>query len=38
MGLINCLEDVRYDLVQADKLLKNGGILCGDDLELKGDE
>ncbi len=34
----HCLEDVRYDLAQADKLLKNGGILCGDDLELKGDE
>lgn len=32
------LEDVRYDLAQADKLLKDGGILCGDDLELKGDE
>lgn len=32
------LEDVRFDLTQADKLLKDGGILCGDDLELKGDE
>ena len=32
------LEDVRFDIAQAVKLLKDGGILCGDDLELKGDE
>jgi predicted O-methyltransferase YrrM len=32
------LEDIRFDLAAADKLLKDGGVLCGDDLELKGDE
>ena len=32
------LEDVRFDIAQADRLLKDGGILCGDDLEIKGDE
>ena len=32
------LEDVHFDIAQADTLLKDGGIMCGDDLELKGDE
>ena len=32
------LDNVRFDLAEADRLLKDGGILCGDDLELKGDE
>jgi SAM-dependent methyltransferase len=32
------VENVRFDIAQADRLLKDGGILCGDDLELKGNE
>src|SRR5262249_53121108 len=28
-------EDVTFDIRQAKRLLRNGGILCGDDLELE---
>ena len=29
---------VRSDLLEAKRLLKEGGLLCGDDLELQGDQ
>jgi predicted O-methyltransferase YrrM len=28
-------EDVRFDIQEAKRLLRNGGIVCGDDLELE---
>jgi len=30
--------DVAFDIDQARRLLRGGGILCGDDLELQGDQ
>jgi predicted O-methyltransferase YrrM len=31
-------EDVMFDICQAKRLLRNGGILCGDDLELQREQ
>ena len=31
-------EDVRHDIQAADRILRHGGIMCGDDLELQASE